>query len=375
MVKVYVVNLGRAFYYLQWVDPATGKRFTRSSKEKTRRGAERKALELEAQLSRNRLVSDGSYPWRDFLNRYTTDHLQGIGHNSELKALSILDGYESAMRPGRIGDVNAAALAQYATKLRVAKRSEATIATHLRTIRAALGWAESIGMLATVPKIPRIQRAPGARVAKGRPITLAEFVAMLRVVRVIVGTEAARSWRRLLRGLWLSGLRLGEALSLRWDVGDHPSIDLTGAGWMVIPAASDKSHRDRRLPLTPDFAAWLARTPPAQRTGRVFAPLGERGRPVEYFRVTHVIADIGSAAKIVTDPATKRTATAHDLRRAFAQRWAARLSPVDLQRLMRHSRIETTLAFYLDADADGLASRLRQSTIHSTRQQENTSGP
>lgn len=51
MTKVYVVNAGRKFYCLQWTDPATGKRVTRSSRETTRRGAERKAVDLENQLS------------------------------------------------------------------------------------------------------------------------------------------------------------------------------------------------------------------------------------------------------------------------------------------------------------------------------------
>ena len=38
----------------------------------------------------------------------------------------------------------------------------------------------------------------------------------------------------------------------------------------------------------------------------------------------------------------KKTASAHDLRRAFGERWAARLMPAQLMELMRHETIETT---------------------------------
>jgi hypothetical protein len=44
-------------------------------------------------------------------------------------------------------------------------------------------------------------------------------------------------------------------------------------------------------------------------------------------------------------------ASAHDLRRAFGERWAARLMPAQLKELMRHESIETTLRFYVGTDA------------------------
>jgi integrase len=184
---------------------------------------------------------------------------------------------------------------------------------------------------------------------------------MMRACRE-VGGERWRSWVRLLRGLWLSGLRLGEAVLLRWERGNWPHVIVADKlGWLMIPAAFDKSHRDRTIPLPPDFDAWLRRTPPVDRIGVVFQPLGERGEPVAFFRVSQVISRIGKAAKIVTDPASGRTATAHDLRRSFAQRWAGRLTPADLQRLMRHSSITTTLGYYTDQDSEGLAKRMQSS--------------
>lgn len=50
-----------------------------------------------------------------------------------------------------------------------------------------------------------------------------------------------------------------------------------------------------------------------------------------------------------------RHATAHDLRRAFAVRWSRLVMPQQLQQLMRHSSITTTMTFYAGGDVDGAA--------------------
>lgn len=48
-------------------------------------------------------------------------------------------------------------------------------------------------------------------------------------------------------------------------------------------------------------------------------------------------------------------ASAHDLRRAFGERWAALIMPAHLQQLMRHESIETTLRYYVGANAERTA--------------------
>lgn len=42
----------------------------------------------------------------------------------------------------------------------------------------------------------------------------------------------------------------------------------------------------------------------------------------------------------------------------LATRWAPRVKPVTLQRLMHHKSIETTLKFYVDQDADEIADEM-----------------
>jgi hypothetical protein len=61
---------------------------------------------------------------------------------------------------------------------------------------------------------------------------------------------------------------------------------------------------------------------------------------------------------VVTNKADGKFASAHDLRRAFGTRWAKRVMPAILQRLMRHSAIQTTMSYYVDLDAAEVADEL-----------------
>jgi len=47
----------------------------------------------------------------------------------------------------------------------------------------------------------------------------------------------------------------------------------------------------------------------------------------------------------------KKFASAHDLRRAFGQRWAIRIMPTVLRELMRHADISTTMKYYVGQNA------------------------
>lgn len=358
MTRVYVVNLGRKYLYLQWTDAETGRKLTRSSKCKTRRDAERKAQILENQLS----IGDRNLThlkWKDFVERYQMEHLSGLATKTEVKSSGVLMAFYAAMHPAHVSGVTSTMLSKYVTAMRTTGKSESTIAGHVRQLRAALSWARSQGLIGSIPAMPRIQRASGSRIAKGRPISLPEMKRLIRATRNVTGCRW-RSWSRLLRGLWLSGLRLGEAVQLRWEPGNWPHVS---GEWLMIPASFDKAHRDRIIPLPYDLVLWLNRTPETERAGKVFRPLGERGNECKFFRVSQIISQIGKAANVVTDPATGRTCTAHDIRRAFAQRWASKLTAVDLQRIMRHESITTTLGYYLDEDAKALSERMKSTFL------------
>jgi integrase len=120
-----------------------------------------------------------------------------------------------------------------------------------------------------------------------------------------------------------------------------------------------RALRGRELPIAPEFALPLLETPEEARTGTVFHLEGRQGRYRDW-EVSKIVSKIGKAAGVKVyvnpkDPEKVKYASAHDFRRAFGVRWAARLMPAQLMKLMRHESIETNLRFYggTDARADG----------------------
>ena len=292
----------------------------------------------------------------------------------------VFDRFEAEIGPQRLWDVDEKRLSAFVTKLRdgkpakpkpgaapppknerVGQLTESTIAGHLAHLKAALNWAKSQKLLPQVPAFPRLKRAKmskGAKVMRGRPITTEEFERMLEQVEAVVG-DAASDWRFYLQGLWTSGLRLAESLELYWDRQDKLHPVLTGRYPMLrIPAELEKGHKERLLPMAPEFARLLETVPEAERTGPVFRLNrmdGKAGLPTKD-RVSKIVTKIGAKAKVRVD--ARKTASAHDLRRAFGERWAAKLMPAQLMELMRHESIDTTLSYYVGRNAERTAAIL-----------------
>ncbi len=399
---------------LRYQDPVTGK-WSRSTVyrdpqtgEETETGTNRKfarklAARWEADLTAGRDQGRNATSWGQFRLRYEDEVVPGLADRTADKITTVFNAVEKALprvASGKLADLDPEAISRFQAVLRDGQRAESTIASYLAHLRASLAWAHDQGMIPTVPKIKRPQRAKkGGRGSKGkgRPITGEEFDRLLGKVPaalveskcrkratdrktrakkgiavrepaadpipVEVAPTTAESWRHYLTGLWLSGLRLAESLVFYWDRGDGLRVELDGRRPMLwIPAECEKGHRDRLLPITPDFAEFLLTTPEADRHGPVFRPMMLSGNPATAEQAGRMVALMGELAGVVvnTDPKTGKVkfASAHDLRRSFGNRWAKRVMPAVLQRLMRHESIETTMKFYVDLDADELAEDL-----------------
>lgn len=389
-IHVKVVEFGdRKHYQLQWFDPITQKKKTKSSgiektgRKRERDAAEKEAGKLEDSLRAGRYRHSGKVRWADFRRRYQDEALASLAASTEKKGCLILDLVERELSPKWLSDLTAHRLSHVQKLWRDKGLSEHTIKGYFATLLSALNWGQRMGLLAKVPNIERPKRAKKQTVMKGRPITTEEFERMLdKVVDVLTEAPnaqlktpkrpkpaAVESWKHFLRGLWLSGLRLGEAMQLAWDRDEYLCVDLSGRRPMMrIPAALEKGNQERLLPITPDFAAFLLETPPEDRTGFVFRPAprrGERSERLGELAVGRIIAAIGAAAgvKVHTHP-TKRDeqgnpvvkfASAHDLRRSFGDRWARKVMPQVLMELMRHESIETTQRFYVCRNAEETA--------------------
>lgn len=347
--KVYVVDYGRKYLAMRWVDD-TGKTRHKSSKCTRRREAERVAAAWEQQLNSAEISDDGAMLWHTFVDRYTVEHLAGLAPNSRAISVLTLKQLEDVLHPLTLRDVTSQGINRFVASRRSGGAAEATIKKDLTQIRAALRWAVASKYLRFCPTIPKINRSHRSAEMKGRPLTDAEFAAMVSAVESVVGNYAAASWERLLRGLWLSGLRIGEAIALRWERGPWPSVDIADPSRpiMVISGGRQKSGIEQRLPLTPDFGQFLAEDD--DREGYVFRQFGLRGWHIRSLSsVVHIISEIGEASGVIIDESRGSHPTAHDLRRSFGSRWSTLVMPAVLKELMRHSSIETTMRFYVGA--------------------------
>jgi integrase len=365
-IKVYVTRVSnRPNFHLQWDDPITQRQRRQATDvpasrlSRDRNAAERLAAELEVQLNNGSAAIPSKFKWADFRDRYESLVLPGLARQTRVKVRVVLDRFERILNPIRLQDVTEGRLAHFVAELRNAGIAETTIKGYLGHLKSALNWAVEQKLLLTRIKFPKVQRSKRSNGTpmKGRAPTAEEFDRMIAAVPKIVGNARAADWIHYLRGLWLSGLRLGESLDLWWDKPEkiYPEFPKGGRPILQIPSELEKGNTDRIHPMAPEFAMFLQETPERERTGPVFRLNGRRGRYRPH-RVSEIVSEIGEAAgvKVHTDPkdpAKVKYASAHDLRRAFGVRWASRLTHQDLKVLMRHKSIETTLRYYVGTDA------------------------
>jgi len=366
-IEVTVVRYhDRRYLMMRYVDPITGKQIARSTGTTKRRDAERKAANWEKELREGQYHRPHNISWEDFRQRYDDEKLSSLAQNTTDATDAAFNHLERVVNPKRLAAISSPVLSQFQAKLRKAGMKDTTIATHLRHIRAALSWGVSMEMLPKVPEMHMPKRVKGLTLMCGRPVTAKEFKKMLAVIPK-VRPKDADTWTYYLNGLWLSGLRLQESTVLGWEEDSPILIDISGRHPRLrIYAEAEKGHQDRLLPMTPDFAEFLFKTPEDERTGCVFKLHGlYTDKQMTSARVGRIVSAIGEKAKVVVNKAEGKFASAHDLRRSFGTRWAAKVKPATLQLLMRHKSIETTLKYYVAQDADDVADQLRKD--HSSR--------
>jgi integrase len=349
----------RPFYMMRFTDPTTGRRCARSTGTKHRREAERKAALWEKELRDGKYRPVSRISWNDFREKFETEKGASLAKNTLDASISAFNHVERIVSPSQLSSLTSAVLSRFQATLREEGMKDTTIATHLRHLRAALSWAVAMEFLAVVPKLHMPRRPRGQTLMRGRPITAGEFQHLLSKV-VDIRPHDTERWKFHLNGLWLSGLRLDESLKLSWEAQSQFAVDFSGRHPRFrIYAEAEKGRQDRLLPMTPDFAEFVLAIPYPQRTGFVFKLPGIcTGDQMTSPRAGRVISEIGKLAGILVNKVDGKFASAHDLRRSFGTRWAARVKPATLQLLMRHKSIETTMKYYVCQDSDDVADEL-----------------
>lgn len=337
-------------------DPLTGREISRSAGTSDKQEAERAAARWEDELKAFRGADDDGWEW--FKERFFKERCASLSKASRTACGTALRYYERLMRPATVSEVTADSVSQFAALL---KCQQATVAKHLRHLKMALRWAAQIGMIRKAPHI-QMPKQGKRRFMRGRPLTESEYRKMLKHAGAAYGEEQAPRWRRLLRLLWLSGLRLEEATVIAWD-SPPLLVDLNALPYpqMVIYGEGQKSGDDEVVPLAPDFVEWLRTAPESARRGRIAPLFGSTNKRLQSrVNISKAVARIGKAAKIeVSHEGSKtRYASAHDLRRAFGTRWALKVPPMVLQKMMRHAHLSTTTKYYIGLDSSQIGAVL-----------------
>jgi integrase len=336
-VKVWVQPFkGRKHLQLQWHDPDTGRRRTKSAGTADEREAEQARADLEYELNHGRHQEASRMGWERFRELFEAEYVAALRENTRENYQAAFDAFERICNPRRLRSITERTVSAFAAGLRQMEIhggkvgcKPSTVRVRLQYLRTALNWAVSQRLLPTCPNFPAV------KVPKKRP----QPVPAEAFERLLAAAPDAQMCAYLLCG-WLAGLRLTEAALLEWEPSDEaPYLDL-GRDRIVLPAAFAKSVEDQWIPLDPELREALEALPRQGR--RVF-----RFRAADGHEITP--GAVGCRVRYLARRAGVKL-TMHTLRKGFGCRYAATESAHVLQRLMRHSSISTTMAFYANID-------------------------
>src|SRR5262245_32495232 len=233
-ITVYVLQpKDRATLQLQWVDPDTGLRRTRSAGTDDPNKAEQARADLEYQLNHNLYQEPSKLDWNRFRELFEAEYLAGLRLRTREKYNCVLDVFEQIVNPAKLRAVNERTLSLFVKGMREWKQprkktkvglAPMTIKNYLVALKSALGWAVEQKMLPSLPTFPTI-KVPKK---KPQPIPAESFERLL-------DKAPDNSWRTYLLCGWWAGLRLSEARELRWQRSDQwPWIDFE-SNRIVLP--------------------------------------------------------------------------------------------------------------------------------------------
>jgi integrase len=334
-ISVYLNSppIDRPHYQMQWIDPDTGGRRTQTAGTADEGDAERARADKEYELNNGidrRPGRDkagvGAMAWSEFRTLYEQQKLSSLSKQTRQLNRVAFNRFEASQKLAALARASTEdAVARWRVSMEGEDLSPVTIVGNMALLRAALRWAAKRKLIAAPPNfdMPRIpDQGPPQRILD------ADGYADLRV-------KIPGEWRPFLDVGWYTGMRRAEILTLSWSPdADGPNLtaDLSR---IEFPAATSKNRRYAWIPVHTKLRDILSAS--RGRTGKVMPPnLAPQGHASGRFRKACL------AAGYDLKP--------HDLRRSFASRYAPLIQAADLQRLMRHASIATTMKFYVNVD-------------------------
>ena len=228
MISVSVQRRGRGAFSLFWRD------LDGEPHEQLMRGigleeAWKRAGIMENELNRSDAVIK-DVAWKDFRRRVEAVYLADTKPKTVAAYRTALNSIERTIKPARMSDLTTESLIEYAATATVSRSSVKTYLEHLIVL---LNWARKTRMIDRVPELDSIKISLES---KGRPLSEEEFQRMIEATATVRSRRKdADAWIRLMRGIWLTGLRISEALVLEWESYSAPlSITRSGNGYRII---------------------------------------------------------------------------------------------------------------------------------------------
>jgi integrase len=351
----------RPHLVLQWHDPDTGRRKSKTAGTADPKEADALRADLEYELNHGKHVEASRMSWDRFRELFEAEYVADKRLNTRRNYKATFDLFEHICHPGSLRAVSERVVSRFAAGLRQrpgrrrgsASMAASTVKVRLQCLHTAMSWAVEQKLLPEVPKFPAV-KVPSK---KPQPVPAESFE---RLLAKADGPEMATF---LLCG-WLAGLRLNEALALEWEPSERsPYLDLAHSR-IVLPAEFVKANADQWVPVDPKLREALVALP--RRGAKVFQFRGRRGNVLSDVGVSHLVTKLAQQAGV--------RLSFHTLRKGFGCRYAGRVPAQVLQKLMRHASLKTTMDYYANVD-DAVVEAVLGAQRNSSRNTGNQAAP
>ena len=344
-------------WYVFWNDP-DGKRWMKSC------GPGKIGLTAANKLAdkRHSELVTGTYKlatkktWAELRSDYETKIASRFDGPSRMAVEMALNSFQRVAKPKYVSAINADVIDEFiakrlqesaskgssaveAKKKDMPKVSPATVNKELRYVRLVLNVAKEWGIISTVPRIRFLKL----------PKRLPTFIPPEHFEAIYVACEVAKRpynipnivpsvwWRGLLVTAYMTGWRIGQLLSLKWE-----DVNLeSGTAVTRAEVTGNKGRREERIPLHPLILSHLTNLS-GSFDAYVF-PWNQNARDLwPEFQLIQESATLADKSPLPKGGKNGRWYGFHDLRRGFATMNAASMNLFELQGLMQHKSLETT---------------------------------
>jgi hypothetical protein len=247
MLTVWVQRFkDRPTLMLQWTDPDTGKRKSKSAGTADEGEAEKARGDLEYELNNGLHKEAARMPWAKFRELFEAEYLPGCKERTREGYANTLDLFERICSPKSLRSITARTVSAFAAGLRREPGLQgegmmaSTVKVRLQFRHTALAWAAKQKFIAECPAFPSV-KVPKKR---PQPVPSESFERLLAKAKdPALGT--------LLLCCWLAGLRRNEAYALEREPSEQvPWVDLA-RDRIILPAEFVKAVEDQWSPWTP----------------------------------------------------------------------------------------------------------------------------